>query len=193
MSSLLMVIAAAMAQPCNVPEVVAALPVDPSFERYTCLEQSDDAGALLVAALGVDDPSPRHGRALALWLLRRGDLPWDPAFVRALSAADRRFLADGVRARRGRKTPSAEHAKAFEQLDWYRPKAGYVESMLTAEDHAKIAMADKPPPAPTVEVPPMAAPAGGCSDLAARAGCGGGGAGVALVLLPLLPLRRRWR
>lgn len=191
MSVLLVAVATAMAQPCDVNAAIASLPTSPSYESYVCVERSEEAGALLAAALSVGAPSPRHGRALALWLLRRGDAPWDPAYVRLLTAADRRLLADGVRARRGRKTPSAEHAAVFEQLDWYRPSEGYVESALTAEDRAKIALADKPPPAPVV-VPAAGPPAGGCSDLASRAGCGGGGAPAAAALLAL-PLRRRRR
>ena len=95
-------------------------------EAYVCLSEAEEGKDLILTEIA-EDPlgeHPRLTRALVLWLLERTDRPMDPQLVAALSPADRRLLADGIRARRGRASPSAEHARIFQNLDWYDPIQG---------------------------------------------------------------------
>jgi hypothetical protein len=162
-------------------------------DAYLCLAESDAARDILVAAVDAGGEHPeRVTRALALWLLHHDAEVWDPALVRRLSPSDRRLLADGVRARHGRKSPVPEHDRVFAQLPWYQPNAGYTDGRLTPTDRANIAMADKPPaaappPEPAPEPEPSASAPSSDTHLC---GCDHVGA-VLLLPLPLLFRRRR--
>jgi uncharacterized protein (TIGR03382 family) len=183
---------------------------------YVCLAEVDEGDDLLVPLVDayIAAPAPkaeapvptgtdadmvhaRATRALALWLLQRTDAQWDPALLRRLPAADRRLLADGVRARRGRASPSPDDAAIFQNFAWYKPDPHYTEGRLTAIDRANIAMADRPPPAPAPPPPPgpdeMAAvpPA---EQVASPGWCGcatATGAGPLALLLAFAALLRR--
>ncbi len=113
-----------------------------------------EGGRGVVPAPKLDDDAvhARLTRALTLWFLQHNEQQWDPMLVRRLPAVDRRLLADGVKARRGRASPAPEHAKVFANFDWYAPIATYTDGRLTPLDLEHIAVANKPPPAP----PPVA-------------------------------------
>lgn len=165
---MILLVAAALA--CDVAGAITTLRASGTYEAYVCVMKEETAREPIVAAVTDDPTNPRLSRALALWLLERADTAWDPDLVRILPAPDRRLIADGVRARRGRKTPAPEHEKVFLQMDWYAPVQGYSDARLTETDRANIAMADKPPPrveTPAVEPPTL--PVQPC-------GCGGGSA-----------------
>lgn len=157
------------AAPCVLEASVGVLATTGSKEDYLCVA-SDPAGpAALIVALDAlqgpgdvtDGPRNRYTRALTLWLLEHADGAWDPALVRRLSPDDRRLLADGVHARRGRASPAPEHDAIFKNLPWYSPDAGYTNGRLTTDDKAKIALADKPPPPPAPPLPADEGAAGG--------------------------------
>lgn len=185
------------AHACDVAEAVTTLRGAADKDAYLCLTREEDAPARIAAALGGEGDA-RLTRALALWLLRRADRELDVALVRSLSPADRRLLADGIRARRGRRSPVPDHAAVFEQFAWYEPSAGYTDGRLTERDRANIATVDRPPPAPTPaaaveapEAPEAAAP----PELTRLCGCDGAGSGsagvsAAAALLATLGLRR---
>lgn len=211
---------AAWADTCDPAAALAVLRGEPGDLKtaYLCLAGDDLGDDLVVAALDAtpaaaaptaDAPLPtgsdadmsraRYSRALALWLLQHAEAQWDPALVRRLPAADRRLLADGVRARRGRASAAPEHEKVFQNFSWYKPDPTYTDGRLGAIDRANIAMADKPPPAPPPLPPVKAAadgPAGGPPPApAATGGCGCAASptpvGPGLLLLGLLLSRAR--
>jgi hypothetical protein len=155
-----MILAVASAFACDVAAAVDTLKASGKRDAYDCARVSDEARAPLVAAIIADPTNTRLTRALALWLLERADTPWDPDLVTRLPAADRRLLADGVRARRGRATPAPDHARVFEQLPWYHPVPSYNDGKLTPTDMQNIRLADAPPP---LSAPPEPA-ACGCSQ-----------------------------
>jgi hypothetical protein len=143
---------------------------------YVCLAQSDEARDPLVLAIAADPGQVRLTRALALWLLERSDAPMDADLVRSLSADDRRFLADGIRARRGRRSPASGHDRVFARFDWYQPDENWTPARLTAVDRDNIALCDRPPPVAPAEV---------------EQGCGCSRGCVALAFAPLLRRPRR--
>lgn len=176
---------------------VAAVPGvrDGQQDAYVCTITNDAGRDALIAALdaGGDNPE-RLTRALALHLLLRADAPLAVEDVRRLSAADRRLVSDGIRARRGRASPVKAHADVFGRWDWYRPVVSYSDGRLRDVDRANIALADKPPEPPPVVVeaapaePPAATPLFGCATGPARSAATGLlAATIALVAL------RRWR
>lgn len=169
---------------------------------YLCLATRDDAGAALLQAIdalpadAVGDE--RLQRALAVHLLPRLDRALTVPEVRALGAADRRLLADGVYARRGRRSPSPEHELVFGQFDWYSPTPSFNNGSLQPVDRENIKALDDPPR------PPKPPKEGGAADAIAADGTAGGAptpcscttggaAGLAWLgpLLLLLGLRRR--
>lgn len=172
--------AVAFALACDPNAAVETLKTSSKRDAYECVYSVDLSREPLVAALIIDPTNERLTRALALWLLMRTDAPFDPDLVRRLNASDRRLLADGVRAHRGRRTPVPEHEKVFSQLAWYAPKDSYTDAQLSARDKANIAMADKPPPAVVVDEPLPPVPSHGCN-------CGG----AAMLLFPIGWFRRR--
>ncbi len=178
----MMLVAIALAFACDPNAAVQTLKSTADKDAYVCVYQVDIAREPLVAALIVDPTNERLTRALALWLLHRTEDPFDADLVRRLNASDRRLLADGVRAHRGRRTPVPAHEKVFAQLLWYAPRDSYTDTQLSALDRENIAMADKPPPAPVVDEPLPPAPRHGCN-------CGGN----ALFFLPFSFLRWRMR
>lgn len=131
------------------PPAVAPAPEIPSAEAATAL------------TVGVGDEATRNRqtRALALWLLQRTDRAFDVEYLRLLSPADRRLLSDGIRARRGRKSPSPEHEAVFSRFDWYKPVPDYTDGRLTGLDRGNISLVDKPPEPPKPPPPPPEAAA----------------------------------
>lgn len=162
--------ALAFAADCDVAAAVDTLKASGKRDAYDCVRQADDAKTPLLDAIIADPSNVRITRAMALWLLQRADTAWDPTIVTRLPADDRRLLADGVRAHRGRRTPAPDHARVFEQLDWYHPVDAYNDAKLTPTDRANIALADKPPPLPTA---PAAEPVAAAAPPARGCGCGG--------------------
>jgi hypothetical protein len=171
---------------------------------YLCLADRDDAGKALLDALAAMKSDAvgdeRVSRALAVHLLHRLNRPITGAEARALSPADRRFLADGVYARRGRRSPALEHERVFEKFPWYQPDAGYTNARLTPEDRANIEILDDPPKRPLAARSPSAgdAIANGeetPTEAPSPCACGSLGAASALPALlgGLLALRRRRR
>lgn len=128
-------------------------------DAYHCMVQWPDAELVLATRIEEADEqtAPRLRRALVFRLLRTHDVPWDPKMVSLLSPADRRILADGVKARRGRKSPAELHHHIFGQWEWYQPSPGYTDNRLTAVDKTNIALADDPQrfivPASTSPIP----------------------------------------
>lgn len=152
---MLLALLIASARACDLGASVAALKDTGGKDDYLCVAADPGAATALVAALDalsgpteeIDGPQARYTRAITLWLLQQ-DVGWDAALVRRLSADDRRLLSDGVRARRGRASPSPAHDAIFKNLPWYKPDAGYTDGRLSADDRSKIALADNPPPVP---------------------------------------------
>ncbi len=145
----------AAAHACDLGASIAALKDTGGKEDYLCAAADPGGATALVTALDglqgtveeLDGPRGRYTRAITLWLLQQ-DVGWDAVLVRRLSADDRRLLSDGVRARRGRPSPSPAHDAIFKNLPWYKPDAGYTDGRLSPDDRAKIALADNPPPVP---------------------------------------------
>jgi hypothetical protein len=148
------------AHACDLPASVALLQTVGDKDAYLCVAAESGGAEAVTAALDamvgppetLADARGRYTRAIALWLLQRTDTTWDPALVRRLSADDRRLLADGVYARRGRASPAPAHDTVFKNLSWYAPDPNYTDGKLSAADREKIALADKPPPAPATAV-----------------------------------------
>ncbi len=168
-------------------------------DAYMCFMRAEAGRDVLlseIAGAPAGSGTERLTRALALWLLERTDREMDAALVAKLAPADRRLLADGIRARRGRASPAPEHAKVFAQLGWYVPVRTYTDGLLRAIDRANLEVVDprtrpKPPPAAAE----LRAPAGEepvTAQTPNLCGCGATGAPLGLALLAgLLPLLRR--
>ncbi len=164
---------------------------------YRCLALRPEAGAHVVAWIDAAPPDEtgreRVQRALALHLVERLDAPVDGAALHALGPSDQRLLRDAVYARRGRKSPSAEHDRVFSNFAWYAPDPGFTNGRLTELDRANLALIDHPPkpaaPGP-VDGPEPAAAAlprydGPTAETQVETWCGcgyGGGAGGAGLL-----------
>lgn len=168
------------ALPCPPPATpyIADVAATGDETSYRCLINTDGFDADLVAAIrsaSPEDPAlPRYTRALALYLAARPSRPFNPEHVRLLNPADRRLLADAVRAQRGRKSPSEDHDRIFQKQSWYAPRPGYTDNQLTDVDRANIALADNPnavapPPIlePATEPVPATTSACGCSSATA--------------------------
>lgn len=194
---LLLLSALAAAEDCSEPLQVYVDAIQATGEpgAYQCLIARDDAGPLLLEQ--ATEETPRIRRALAVHWIPRLDDPLDPAIARALSAADRRLMADAVHARRGRKSPVPQHHEVFTQFEWYTPDDLYSNRRLTETDRANLETINNPPPEPVVE---EATAADAIAEVAAtpvtERGCGacstGGLAGGWVVLASaLLGLRRR--
>jgi MYXO-CTERM domain-containing protein len=195
---LLLSVSLAAAESCSEPLEVYLSAVQAEGEpgSYLCLIDRDDAGAVLLEQATAGE-NPRIRRALAVHWIHRLDAPLPPEVVRALSASDRRLMADAVHARRGRKSPVPEHDAVFAQFDWYRPDEHFTNRLLTELDRANLSTINNPPPEPEPEPEPTAADA--IAEVAAtpvtERGCGcvtGGASGGLVVLLAgVLGLRRR--
>jgi uncharacterized protein (TIGR03382 family) len=192
------------ALPCPPPATpyIADLAATGDETSYKCLIQTDgfdkDLVKVIQEAQEGDPALPRYTRALALYLAARSDRPFNPEHVRLLNPADRRLLADGVRAHRGRKSPSPEHDAVFQKQIWYSPRPGYTDNQLSEVEKANIALADNPnsvPTPPPVEPPPVMQPAADAPSEhpASSCGCQGtpGISSVALLLLAAVAVRRR--
>lgn len=205
---------AAVSADCDPATVVDELVASGRRDAYLCLAGAENGKDLILGAIA-KDPLGEHNRltrALVLWLLERTDRPMDPDLVARLSPADRRLLADGIRARRGRASPSPEHAAVFTQVPWYAPMPGYTDARLRPIDRANLDIVDPavrltPPPAEGEagdegEEEAAAAPAApdrvgadtpnlcGCASAAAPSGAFGLGAGALVVLLGAARRRR---
>jgi hypothetical protein len=212
-TALAMTLGVALAAPdaaCpSVADSITAVQQQGRESAYRCLADDDGAGEGLGAWLDAE-PADAPGRervqrALALHVLHRLDAPADVPSLRRLSASDRRLLRDGVHARRGRRSPSAEHDRVFSKFDWYQPDDGFTNGRLTDRDRENLALIDdppKPPPPPRAEpeAEPAAAAVANAAPPAAEqveswCGCGpgplGATAGLWLVGLAPLVLRRR--
>jgi hypothetical protein len=158
------IVAALAYAACDVASAIPEVRDHGRREAYTCLMGAEEAASSLVRALFETPGDPRLSRALALWMLQRADTPFDPAHVERLAPADLRMLADGVRARRGRKSPVPEHDQVFTQFAWYRPVATYTDGRLKPGDREQIAMLDRPVPTSTAAAPPDPAAPGRAGD-----------------------------
>ena len=144
-------------EPCSVPTALVDVREHGSPMAYKCLIETDEAATSIVTELLEYPSDPRLSRALAMWMLQRADTPFNPVYVEKLSPADRRLIADGVRARRGRPSPVPEHAAVFKQFAWYTPVATYTDGRLKPGDKEQIALMEKPRPTSVVvdaTVPP---------------------------------------
>jgi len=170
----------ALGNPCpgTLDETVSNLIERGDVPAYRCMVALPSAVSELSDKIrtGTPQTKPRLQRALVFALMQEVESPWEPEVVQLLSPADRRILADAVKARRGRKSPSELHHHIFEQWDWYQPKPGYTDNLLTSVDRTNISMADDPtallkaepvnlsPAAPVdVSLQPVSAPSSGCS------------------------------
>ncbi len=192
-----------LAWPCVVSEAIGALRESGDKDAYLCVIQTESAMPALIAAWDGAEPGAaqdRYSRAMALALLQHVPGPFDPLVVARLNPADRRLLADGVHARRGRRSPSPEHEQVFSMWSWYRPLAAYTDSRLRPDDRANIRLADAPPSLaellaanqPNTPAPAVAEPVASPSLCGCATGAGGNGGG-ALALVSLLVFRARQR
>jgi len=181
---------------------IARLEAAPDVQAYLCLADTPAAYDPLMAA--IDSPAAqetnvahRLTRALTLHLMNELDRVLTEPELRALNPDDRRLLKDAVHARRGRRTPSPDHAKVFEQLAWYQPDDHYNNGRLTEVDRANVALLDAPPapptPAATASAAEGVAQAQGPASPTGLCGCSAGGGLSAPWLLGLLALVRRRR
>jgi len=206
---MLLLVSWAFAADCDPAAALTALPSRGAKEDYLCISKAETGKDLLVTEL-LKDPAKDHARvtrALVLWLLERTDRPMDPAVVARLSPADRRLLADGIRARRGRASPAPEHAAVFANLTWYEPVPGYNDARLRPIDRANLLVVDPPvraaPAAPSEdggveeEIAPVILPKAAKTAEAPRmcgcAGVEGGGVGLGVAGALALVMRRRRR
>lgn len=162
MTPIVVALGLAMADTCNPAASIDAVRAG-NKDAYLCLVESDQGAALAadaIAATGSEEPRLR--RAVALWLLERYDRPFEPSLLALLNAGDKRLLADGIKARRGRKSPVPEHDAVFSQFDWYKPLPGYTDGRLRPVDLANIEAVNRPPPPapPVVESPASQLPLG---------------------------------
>lgn len=157
MSALILWVGLALAD-CSLDSAVDDVREKGKKDAYDCLMESPEAGTRITRALLEYPSDPRLSRALALWMLQRADTPFDPVHVGKLSADDKRLLADGVRARRGRKSPVPQHEAVFRQFDWYQPVATYTDGRLKPGDKEQIALLNAREPRSTVLEPPAAEP-----------------------------------
>ncbi|MCB9780856.1 MAG: YARHG domain-containing protein [Alphaproteobacteria bacterium] len=188
---------------------LTSLRAGPDLDLYLCLAASDDARLLLLPAAQealADDAMDagernRVTRALAVHLLQRLDRPLTREEVLALGPGDQRLLRDGVHARRGRRTPSPEHARVFERFDWYQPRDDYSNGLLDAVDRQNLDLLDAPQPPPEPEAAPAAdavgqgeapaVPRGMCGCASGSVPAGPAAGGLLLLGLALLGRRRR--
>jgi len=149
-----LLIGVALGADCVLDEAVAKVREGGERDAYLCLVYDGGGAAAAAAAIGEGD-EPRLRRAIALWLLDRYDIPFDPALVALLNPADVRLLADGIKARRGRKSPVPEHEAVFSQFDWYKPLDTYTDGRLRPVDRANLDALVRPPvePAPAPAEP----------------------------------------
>ncbi len=181
---------------CDPSAVLVELEASGTREAYLCVAGAETGKDLLLAVIA-DDPAeehPRATRAIVLWLLERSDRAMDPAVIARLTPADRRLLADGIRARRGRISPSPEHAAVFQQLAWYAPVDRYTDGRLRPVDRANLDLVDPvvrpaPPPVEPVAAPVAVTPRAvgtparwGCASVGGPGGALGVGAGVLAAL-----------
>lgn len=153
MNAILFSFATALAQaPCNLDAALAEVREKGSFEDYMCLSGADSGGAKIVGALADTPAEPRLTRALAIWMLHRSETPFDALHVETLTPADRRLLVDGIRARRGRKSPVPDHDRVFAQFGWYKPVATYTDARLKPGDAEQIALLDRARPTAKIGV-----------------------------------------
>jgi hypothetical protein len=150
MIALVFAASVAFAQDCSVPAALDDVREHGSPAGYRCIIEADDAGTSVLTALLQYPGDPRLSRALAMWMLQRADTPFDPSYVEKLSPADKRLLADGVRARRGRPSPVPEHDAVFKQFAWYKPVPTYTDARLKPGDREQIALLDKARPISTI-------------------------------------------
>jgi hypothetical protein len=133
-------------QTCDLDAAVESVIEQGDRASYLCLAESEEGASRLQRALSEGDArDPRLTRAVAIWLLLHADQPFEPAMVALLSPADVRLLADGVKARRGRRSPVPEHAAVFGQFDWYKPFDHYTDERLLGIDRANLATLERPP------------------------------------------------
>lgn len=153
----------ALAGDCDPTASVARLQKSGSQADYLCLMKAPEGKDLLVGAL-LETPTDneRLTRGLVLWLLEHTDQEMDESLISRLNPADRRLLADGIRARRGRASPAPEHVKVFEQLGWYEPVPNYTDARLRPVDRKnldkvdpKVRVVEAAPAAPTPDAPPV--------------------------------------
>ncbi|MEL6344219.1 MAG: MYXO-CTERM sorting domain-containing protein [Myxococcota bacterium] len=169
----------AAAQDCDAAQISAYIDqVIASGDQaaYLCLATLDDAAAPLLARAKAPAAAPQVTRALAVHWIQRLDqaLPHDA--VRAMAPSDRRLVADAVRARRGRASPSPDHARVFAQFDWYKTDRNYTDKRLTELDRENINNLNDPPKAlpPDPSATAAEAIAAAASTPATERGCQGG-------------------
>ncbi len=141
--------------PCDIRIAMDEVREHGRRDAYDCLMAQDEAGSKLVVELLEYPADPRLSRALALWMLPRADKPFDPVHVAKLSADDKRLLVDGIRARRGRKSPVPQHEGVFRQFDWYKPVATFTDGRLQPGDKAQIDLVNARDTRGTVTEPPL--------------------------------------
>ncbi len=168
----LLLVAGALAQDVDCTDGregwLAELAAEGSPRAYGCLATDPGAVPLLIAAASSAEQPARYTRALALWRLHRIDEAVGAEEARTYGASDRRLLLDGIKAHRGRATPSPDHATILATLPWYAPDDGYTDARLTATDHQNLAVVMRPP----AEVVPPAVPSPAPAPGRSRCGCG---------------------
>ena len=190
------VVIPAVPTPCGVdlPALVQRVTAGDDLEASVCMAAVEEAGPALIASIQASGPgAQRLGSALALWRLQRLDVRIPDVEARLFSPADRRMLRDGVQARKGRASPSPEHAALFGRFSWYKPVAGFTPGRLTAQDRENMATLDKPPPEPKPVAPAAEAMAeaqapeppqteGACGCASSTGGASAAGLALALAL-----------
>lgn len=199
---MMLLVTAAFAAECDPAAATARLQSTGSQADYLCVMKAPEGKDLLVPAIVAASPdNERLTRGLTLWLLEHTDQEMDAELISRLAPSDRRLLADGIRARRGRASPSPEHVKVFEQLGWYEPVPNYTDARLRPIDRENLERVDprvKPKPAapPAADAAPAKAPVPPPvgADTPNLCGCDtgeGAAAGWTLLLAALVRRRRR--
>jgi hypothetical protein len=148
MTALLLGVSLALSAACpkTVEEAINQLVNRGDVAAYHCMVARDDSVDELASRVpsAAEKTKPRLQRALVFALLSKADNRLSAINVSLLSPADRRLLADGLKAKRGRKSPSELHDHIFSQWDWYQPLPTYTDNRLRVIDQENIALVDEP-------------------------------------------------
>ena len=164
---------------------------------YDCVAANDAALPALLERIEAQPKRETLTRALAVWRMQRLDQRITDEESRAYQGGDRRLLTDAVKAKKGRKSASAENEKIFTELGWYAPLPTYTDGRLDENDRANIELLRTPAAIPEPEPEPEPDAAEAEATRTKKGGCGctshpeSGSLWGLIGALGLLALRRR--
>lgn len=137
--------------PCDIAAAIDEIRDHGNQDAYLCVATSDAGDAPLREAISANQGNAnRLTRALGIWLLLHAEQPFAVENVALIGPSDERLLADGIKARRGRRSAVADHESVFLQFDWYKPVPHYTDAMLRPIDRENLAALAAPIASPTV-------------------------------------------